>query len=110
MHERLTVMRWFLMCNNLQSNLHAGIWQLIWAPLTRDLYISVLIMKMVCLIPVTIIKWLFLFHFLSLYVTFKGRINLIHEASPSNRLKGPCVINGILAGMRSPIIKVDAMT
>ena len=110
MHERLTVMRWFLMSNNLQSNLHAGIWQLIWAPLTRDLYISVLSMEMVCLIPVTIIKWLFLFHFLSLYVTFKGRINFIHEASPSNRLKGPCVINGILAGMRSPIIKVDAMT
>ena len=25
MHERLTVMRWFLMSNNLQSNLHAGI-------------------------------------------------------------------------------------
>ena len=89
MHERLALMSWFLMFNNLQSNLHAGIWQLI---LTRDLYISVLSMKMVCLIPVTIIKWLFLFHFLSLYVTFKGRINLIHEASPSNRLRGPCVI------------------
>ena len=52
----------------------------------------------------------FFVSFLSLYVTFKGRINLIHEASPSNRLRGPCVINGILAGMRSPIIKVDAIT